>query len=122
MRTEHVPGQSTIAPGETIGLSTRFGYLSRGKAWGKYYANRKRPVPLDDFEWVDKSGGTLYLTGPGYYIVGSNDGFNRSAKAEFYLGIAEPVAAAIQEAQQIISTAAEVVGIAASTVENGGGI
>lgn len=121
-KSEYTPSQSTIGSGETIELSTRFGHLSRGKAWGKYYANRKRPVPRDDFQWVDKSGGTVYLSGPGYYIVGSNDGFSRSAKAEFYLGLSEPLAAAIQEAQQIVSSASGVVGLAASIVDNGGGI
>lgn len=122
MKSENTPRQSEIGPGEVIKLSTRFGDCSRGKAWGKYFANRKRPVPATDFEWVDKTGGTLYLSGAGYYIVGSNDGFNRSAKAEFYLGPSEPLVAAIQEAQQMISTAAGVIENSASTVSDGGGI
>jgi len=122
MKSENTPRHSTIAPGETIELSTRFGGLSRGKAWGKYFANRKRPVPSTDFEWVDKTGGTLYLSGPGYYIVGSNDGFNRSAKSEFYLAATEPLAEAISEAQKTVAVATEIVHLAASTVNNGGGI
>lgn len=80
---ENTPAADSIGAGETIELKTRFGGLSRGKCWGKYFPNQKRPT--GDFEWVDKSNGTLYLTGPGYYIVGSSDGFSRDARAEFHL-------------------------------------
>ena len=83
MKTENTPSQDTIASGETIELSTRFGSLSRGKCWGKCYPGKTRPT--GDFEWVEKHNGTLYLTKPGFYIVGSNDGFARKAQAEFTL-------------------------------------
>lgn len=83
MKTDHTPNQDSIKPGEVITLRTRFGDLSRGRCWGKCFPGKS--TPTGDFVWVDKSGGKLYLTESGYYIVGSSDGFNRSAKAEFYL-------------------------------------
>lgn len=84
MKSENTPSQASIAAGETVELNTRFGGLSRGKCWGKFYPGKTRAT--GDFEWVEKSsGGTLYLTGPGYYVVGSNDGFNRQARGEFHL-------------------------------------
>jgi hypothetical protein len=86
MKPENTPNQSTITPGETIELNTRFGHCSRGKAWGKCFPGQTRPV--GDFDWVDKTGGTLYITKPGYYVVGSSDGFSRSAKSEFCLTLA----------------------------------
>jgi hypothetical protein len=83
MKSENTPLKKTIKQGEIIELNTRFGSLSRGKCWGKCYPNQTRPK--GEFVWVDKSQGTLYLDQPGYYIVGSGDGFNRSAKSEFVL-------------------------------------
>lgn len=83
MKNETTPFESSIKAGQTIKLVTRFGQCSRGKAWGKCFVGKQRPI--GDFEWVDKTGGTLYLTQPGYYIVGSDDGFSRKAKAEFLL-------------------------------------
>lgn len=83
MKSENTPSQTTIAPGEEIKLSTRFGGLSRGKCWGKYYPNQTRAK--GDFDWVAKSNGNLFLTGPGYYVVGSDDGFSRKARGEFHL-------------------------------------
>lgn len=83
MKSENTPDQGTIAPGETVKLRTRFGGLSRGRCWGKFFPGKSGPK--GGFEWCGKSGGTLYLTGPGYYIVGSSDGFSRQAKSEFHL-------------------------------------
>lgn len=83
IKTENTPDVEYIKPGETIELVTRFGRLSRGHAWGKCFKGKSRPK--GDFEWVDKTGGTLYITDAGYYIVGSSDGFNRRARAEFEL-------------------------------------
>lgn len=82
-KSENTPSAETIKAGETIELTTRFGGLSRGKCWGKYYANKTGPV--GDFEWCAKEGGTLFLTGPGYYVVGSGDGFSREARGCFVL-------------------------------------
>lgn len=86
-KNENTPNEETIKRGEVIELETRFGGLSRGKCWGRYYPNKKHPV--GDFEWVEKSGGTLYLQGSGYYVVGSSDGFSRKAQGEFYLDESE---------------------------------
>lgn len=83
MKTDKTPAKSTIAKGETIELTTRFGVMSRGKCWGKYFPNKTRPT--GDFQWVEKHNGTLYLQGPGYYLIGSSDGFSREARAEFHL-------------------------------------
>lgn len=84
MKRENTPSQTTIAPGQTIELETRFGGLSRGKCWGKFFPSKTRAT--GDFQWVGKdSNGALYLTGPGYYVVGSSDGFSRAAKGEFHL-------------------------------------
>ena len=83
MKTDNTPTKTTIASGETIELTTRFGVMSRGKCWGKYYPNKKRPT--GEFEWVEKHNGVLFLRGPGYYVIGSNDGFSRKASAEFEL-------------------------------------
>jgi hypothetical protein len=83
MPTETTPSVTTIKPGEIIKLSTRFGGLSRGKCWGKFFPGKT--TPTGDFEWVEKQGGTLYLTGSGYYVVGSTDGYNRKARAAFHL-------------------------------------
>jgi len=83
MKSENTPSTKYIRTGEQIKLSTKFGGLSRGRAWGKYFPGKTRPT--GDFEWVEKTGGTLYLTGSGYYIVGSHDGFRRKARAEFVL-------------------------------------
>ena len=85
-KTENTPDEEYIKPGQTITLSTRFGGCSRGRAWGKCFKGKSRPK--GDFEWVDKTGGTLYLTVAGYYIVGSSDGFYRKARAEFELKLA----------------------------------
>ncbi len=86
MKTENTPSQKTIKAGETLELSTRFGSCSRGRSWGKHYPGKR---PMGDFTWCDKIGGTLMLTEPGYYVVGSSDGFSRQAKAEFYLAAEE---------------------------------
>lgn len=86
MKTDNKPSQSSIKLGETIKLTTRFGGLSRGKCWGKYFPNQDRAK--GDFEWVEKANGVLYLSGPGYYVVGSDDGFSRKARAEFHLDAA----------------------------------
>lgn len=85
IKSENTPSQSTIAPGEEIHLSTRFGACSRGKSWGKYYPGKTRAT--GDFEWVEKanSGRVLVLTGPGFYVIGSDDGFSRRARGEFTL-------------------------------------
>lgn len=83
MKTENTPSQTSISKGETIELRTRFGHCSRGRSWGKYYPHKDRPS--GDFVWVEKRNNTLLLDGPGYYVVGSSDGFSRSAKAEFFL-------------------------------------
>lgn len=89
MKTENTPSKTTITDGETIKLETRFGGCSRGKCWGKFFPGQSRPK--GDFEWVDKTGGTLFLTGDGYYIIGSDDGFSRKARGEFVL-TAAPIA------------------------------
>lgn len=88
MKSENTPSVSEIAPGQEIKLSTRFGSCSRGKSWGKYYPNKTRATGY--FEWVEKcnSGATLVLTGPGFYVVGSDDGFARKARGEFHLAAA----------------------------------
>lgn len=87
MKTENTPSKTTIAKGETIELNTRFGGLSRGKCWGKFFPGQARAT--GGFEWVEKDNhGTLYLPGPGYYVVGSDDGFNRKARGEFALAAA----------------------------------
>lgn len=83
MSTENTPSKSTIKPGEDIILSTRFGGCSRGKCWGKFFPGKTRAT--GDFEWVEKKNGSLVLTGVGYYVVGSNDGFSRKAQTEFQL-------------------------------------
>lgn len=83
MKAEYTPEKETIASGEVIELRTRFGGLSRGHSWGKVYPGKTAPIGA--WNWVDKEGGTLYLTEPGFYIVGSSDGFNRKAKATFVL-------------------------------------
>jgi hypothetical protein len=84
MKTDNTPSQASIKPGEEIKLTTRFGGLSRGKCWGKYYPNQTRAK--GDFVWVDKdNNGNLFLTGPGFYVIGSDDGFARKARAEFCL-------------------------------------
>lgn len=92
MKSENTPSQSSIAANQTIEFSTRFGGLSRGKCWGKYYPHQKRAT--GEWSWVEKdSSGTLFLTGPGFYVVGSSDGFNRTARGEFYLPSKASVAA-----------------------------
>lgn len=83
MKSENTPSKTTIAKGETIELATRFGSLSRGRCWGKFYPGKTRVS--GDFEWVGKKGATLYLTGAGHYVVGSSDGFSREARGEFTL-------------------------------------
>lgn len=86
MKSESVPKQDAIKPGETIELQTRFGGLSRGKCWGKCFPGKTRPT--GEFRWVEKNSGTLYLTEPGYYLVGSSDGFSREARGQFCLAAA----------------------------------
>lgn len=84
MSTENTPSKSVIKSGESITLTTRFGGLSRGKCWGKFFPGQTKAK--GDFQWVEKdSNGTLTLEGPGFYIVGSSDGFSRKAQAEFTL-------------------------------------
>lgn len=89
MKHENTPRKTTISEGEEIQLQTRFGGLSHGKCWGKYFPGKTRAS--GDFEWVEKKGDTLYLTGPGHYLVGSSDGFSREARAEFTLSKAESI-------------------------------
>lgn len=84
-KSENTPTRSTIAAGEKILLDTRFGCMSRGKCWGRFYPGKSRAT--GDFEWVEKKNGSLVLAGPGYYVVGSNDGFSRKAQGEFELTI-----------------------------------
>lgn len=90
MKSDYQPDKTTIAPGEVITLRTRFGDLSRGRCWGKYFPNKS--TPTGDFQWVEKHGGKLYLSGPGFYVIGSNDGFNRKAQSSFELTAAAPAA------------------------------
>jgi hypothetical protein len=97
MKSESTPSKTSIKPGETIELETQFGSLSRGKCWGKYYPNQSRPT--GGFEWVEKDGGTLYLSGPGHYVVGSSDGFSREARGSFTLKAAEVKAAPVEPPQ-----------------------
>jgi hypothetical protein len=60
-------------------LDTRYGHLSRGRCWGKWFAGRS--TPTGDFEWVEKDGGTLYVPeGEGLLLYGSSDGFRRAEK------------------------------------------
>lgn len=84
-KSENTPSRSSIKPGEEIILTTRFGSCSRGKSWGKFYPGQTRAK--GDFEWVDKTAGgsQLVLTGAGFYVVGSDDGFSRKARGEFHL-------------------------------------
>lgn len=91
MKTENQPSKLTIAAGQTIKLETRFGGCSRGKCWGKFYPGQTRPK--GEFEWVEKSNGVLFLDQPGFYVVGSDDGFARKAKVEFVLTLATETAA-----------------------------
>jgi hypothetical protein len=85
MKAENTPSKTIITPGQEIKLTTRFGSCSRGKSWGRYYPNQTRAT--GEFSWVEKcaGGSTLLLTGPGYYVVGSDDGFSRKARGEFVL-------------------------------------
>ena len=60
-------------------VETRFGGLSRGRSWGKWYAGKTQPT--GNWVWVDKQGSTLYIPdGPGYLVYGSSDGFRRKEK------------------------------------------
>jgi hypothetical protein len=85
LKSENTPSKSTIKAGEEITLSTRFGGCSRGKSWGKFYPGKSRAT--GDFEWCEKvnNGAAVVLTGAGFYVVGSDDGFNRKARGEFAL-------------------------------------
>lgn len=57
-------------PAETIVIPRgRYEHLSRGKGWA-------RKGRGDDVEWGEKEG-KGYRVGPGRWVVGSNDGFNR---------------------------------------------
>lgn len=108
MKEENTPSKSSIKSGATIELETRFGGLSLGKCWGKFYPGKTRAT--GDFDWVEKSGGTLYLSGPGYYIVGSSDGFSRAARAEFTLSekkVVTPEERAAKLREQIASALAK---------------
>lgn len=94
MKSENTPSVEAIAPGETIKLNTRFGGCSRGKCWGKYYPGQTRAK--GEFSWVDKDrNGNLFLEGPGFYVVGSSDGFSREARGEFCLAAAPVLAPAV---------------------------
>jgi len=104
MKTENTPSETHIKAGQTIKLETRFGSLSRGKCWGKFFPGQKSAKGA--FEWVAKSGGTLLLEGAGYYVVGSGDGYSRQATGEFCLLPATPEtekAAKIIELQESIA-------------------
>jgi len=59
--------------GDTVAVGTRFGNLSRGKAWARRGSG-------SNVVWAKKSGGTVYLT-PGNWTVGSDDGFRRKERA-----------------------------------------
>lgn len=61
-------------------LSTKYGNLSRGKAWGRLDAKDK---------WAPKNGGSVTLDEPGEWTVGSSDGFNRKEK-DSYTVLPEP--------------------------------
>lgn len=96
-KNESKPEVAEIGQGETIRLVTRFGNLSRGRCWGKCYPGQSRP--RGEWHWVEKSGGTLYLDEPGYYVVGSSDGFSREARGEFCLRAkVETVAPEVEDA------------------------
>jgi len=58
--------------GDTVAVGTRFGHLSRGKAWARQGSG-------SNVVWARKSGGTVYLT-PGNWTVGSDDGFKRKER------------------------------------------
>lgn len=62
-----------VSNGDTVAVGTRFGHLSRGKAWARQGSG-------SNAVWAKKSGGTVHLT-PGNWIVGSDDGFRRKERA-----------------------------------------
>lgn len=55
--------------GDTVRVPTRYGHLSRGKAWARQGSGSA-------VTWAEKRGGTVYLT-PGTWTVGSDDGYSR---------------------------------------------
>ena len=65
--------------GDTVAVATRFGHLSRGKAWARQGKGSK-------VTWAKKSGGTVYLT-PGIWTVGSDDGFGRKEASEWTVSL-----------------------------------
>lgn len=61
--------------GPHVAILTRFGGLSRGKAWARIGSG-------SGAIWAEKEGGTVYLT-PGDWIVGSDDGFKRKERSKW---------------------------------------
>lgn len=70
---EKLAQATRLSRGDRLRINTRFGGLSRGKAWGRRGSG-------DQVEWAEKDGGTVYLT-PGQWTVGSSDGFRRKETA-----------------------------------------
>ena len=67
------------AVGDTVAVGTRYGHLSRGKAWAR---QGKGAAVV----WAKKSGGTVHLT-PGNWTVGSDDGFKRKERVEWNVSV-----------------------------------
>lgn len=67
-----VAAANRASRGDKIKISTKYGHLSRGKAWARQGSG-------SSVTWAEKDGGTVWLT-EGKWVVGSDDGFRRSQK------------------------------------------
>jgi hypothetical protein len=72
-----------LTRGKKLIIRTKYGDLSRGKCWGKFYAGKD--CAAGDFVWAAKRGGQLVIDEAGYLVYGSDDGFSRRQKAEMLI-------------------------------------
>lgn len=67
-------GASRLQRRDHLRVETRYGGLSRGRAWGRQGRG-------DNVRWAAKDGGVVLLT-PGKWTVGSSDGYRRKESPE----------------------------------------
>lgn len=69
----------TIGAAQELRIKTRYAHLSHGSCWGKRFNSpRERDRSDGAFTWCAKAGEQVCVDGPGYYLIGSSDGFNRT--------------------------------------------
>ena len=87
-----------LTRGKSLTISTRYGHLSRGSCWGKFYAGKT--CAGGNFRWAEKWNGKLVIDEAGYLVYGSSDGFSRKETREMLIEWRETATVTAEPAPQ----------------------